>query len=161
MTVLLMRSRQVLLMNQQQLADLARSSLRTVQRWETKRSFPHADSLHLIADAVRLHDVALASELDEYAPRPRAPVPAPIAASVAPVTPPATPSPPRAAQIPIYVLVDSVVCAAAEAMSVAPRAIRPAILAAFERARAAELTFDDVLAELTRPLSSTAGMGEG
>jgi hypothetical protein len=53
--------------------------------------------------------------------------------------------------IPAGVLVDSVVCAAAEAMQVAPQAIRPAVLAAFARARDAGLTTDAVVAVLTPP----------
>jgi hypothetical protein len=49
------------------------------------------------------------------------------------------PSPVPAAT-PVAHLVDTVVCAAAEVLDASPRAVRPAILAAFERARAVGLT---------------------
>jgi len=49
------------------------------------------------------------------------------------------------------VLVDSVVCAAAEAMSLSPQAIRPAVLAAFARARDAGLSLDAVVDVLAPP----------
>jgi transcriptional regulator with XRE-family HTH domain len=51
-------------------------------------------------------------------------------------------------------LVDSVVCAAADAMSTAPDSIRPALLAAFTRAAALELTATDIAKALT-PSPST------
>jgi hypothetical protein len=41
-------------------------------------------------------------------------------------------------------LVDTVVCAAAEALGVPPPAVRPALLAAFQRAREVGLTTEDV-----------------
>jgi hypothetical protein len=47
------------------------------------------------------------------------------------------------------VLLDSVVCAAAETMSMAPQALRPAVLAAFVRAREAGMTVDSLIAGLT------------
>jgi len=46
------------------------------------------------------------------------------------------------------VLLDSVVCAAAEAMGVAPQAARPAVLAAFARAKEAGMTMEGVIAGL-------------
>jgi hypothetical protein len=49
------------------------------------------------------------------------------------------------------VLLDSVVCAAAEAMSMAPQALRPALLAAFVRAKEAGMTVEGVIAGLTPP----------
>jgi hypothetical protein len=55
------------------------------------------------------------------------------------------------------VLVDSVVCAAAEAMSLVPQAIRPAVLAAFTRARDARLTPDAVVAVLAPPAARKKG----
>ncbi|HEY1695502.1 MAG TPA: helix-turn-helix transcriptional regulator [Polyangiaceae bacterium] len=45
--------------------------------------------------------------------------------------------------------VDTVVCAAAEALDLSPRAVRPALLAAFRRARETGLTLGDVEAALT------------
>jgi hypothetical protein len=48
-------------------------------------------------------------------------------------------------------LVESVVSAAAEALDVSPRVARPAVLAAVERAKAAALSVDDLLAALRPP----------
>ena len=53
------------------------------------------------------------------------PAPPPVVASA-----PGVPSPP-----PVEDVVDSIVCAAADAMNVLPRDVRPALLAAFTRAR--------------------------
>jgi len=109
-------------------------------------------------DAVRPKNADLASQIEVWAPRP-APPPAPVTAPAslqntappvlpAPALPPAPPLPPP---IPPGVLVDSVVCAAAEAMSLSPQALRPAVLAAFARARDAGLTLDAVVDALAPP----------
>jgi transcriptional regulator with XRE-family HTH domain len=137
-------SRTALHATQRELADRLGTSLRTVQRWETKRAAPYADQLQRLADAVRPHDPALAAELDEWAPRPPPP---PAPAGVAPGSPP--PPPPAATALPASVLLDSVVCAAAEAMSAPPQALRPALLAAFVRAREAGLTVEGMIEALT------------
>jgi hypothetical protein len=141
--VLLARSRLHLRFNQQQLAEFTRSSLRSVQRWETGVSSPSHPQVHLVADAVRPLDPQIAAALDAFAPRP----PPPPAAVVAPLPPPTPPPPPVVAIAP-HVLVDSVVCAAAEAIAVSPQAMRPAVLAAFTRAGEAGLTFEAVLGVL-------------
>jgi DNA-binding XRE family transcriptional regulator len=60
----------------------------------------------------------------------------------------ATPEPAPRAPLSVGVLVDSIVCAAAEAVATTPQAIRPALLAAFERAALAALTVDEVRAAL-------------
>ena len=146
--LLLVLSRETLHLNQAGLADLVGSSLRSVQRWETRRATPYAWELHRLADAVRPHNAGLASQIDEWAPRPAPPAP-PVIAS-APVLPAAalSPPPPLPPAIPAGVLVDSVVCAAAEAMSLSPQAVRPAVLAAFARARDAGLTLEAVVGVL-------------
>ncbi len=51
-------------------------------------------------------------------------------------------------------LADSIVCAAAEATGMAPQAIRPALIAAFERAASVRLGVDEVRAALA-PLPAT------
>jgi DNA-binding XRE family transcriptional regulator len=131
--LLLVLARERLSLNQQELAALAGSSLRTVQRWENNRSEPSPWNYHRVADALRELDPELAAEIDELAPAPEPPPP-----------PPLPPPPPIADAI----LVDAVVCAAAEAMSMIPQAVRPAILAAFTRARDARLTTEAVVAVL-------------
>ena len=151
LTPLVVRSRLALQMNQLQLAELVGTSLRTVQRFETGRAPLYPWHLHKLVDALRPHDPDLAAQIDVYAPR-AAPIPPPVVAPApvlpAPAPPPPPPLPPP---IPAGVLVDSVVCAAAEAMSVAPQAIRPAVLAAFARARDTGLTMDGVVAVLAPP----------
>jgi transcriptional regulator with XRE-family HTH domain len=141
--VLLSRARLHLRFNQQDLAKFMKSSLRSVQRWETGGSSPAHSQVHLVADAVRSLDPQIAAGLDAYAPRPAPP----LVAVAAPLAPPPVTVPPTPA-IPPHVLVDSVVCAAAEAMAVSPQAIRPAVLAAFTRASEAGLTFEAVLGVL-------------
>jgi hypothetical protein len=63
---------------------------------------------------------------------PPAPSPAPVVVAAPP--PPEPPPPPPRRTPSIAHLVDSVVCAAAEAMGVTPQTIRPALRAAFARA---------------------------
>ena len=63
--------------------------------------------------------------------------------------PPAPPPPPPAPPEPPAHMVDVVVCAAAEALDVSPRAVRGALLAAFRRAREAGLTIEQVERLLT------------
>jgi len=58
------------------------------------------------------------------------------------------PLPPEPPPLPAHVLVDSVVCAAAEVMAVAPQTLRPLLLAAFARAHEARLTAAEVVAVL-------------
>jgi hypothetical protein len=50
--------------------------------------------------------------------------------------------------------VDSIVCAAAEAIATTPQAVRPALLAAFERAASVGPAVDDVRGAL-RPATKT------
>jgi len=155
------RVRQTLHLTQQELADRFKSSLRTVQRWEADRSRPQSWEIHRLADAVRPHDAQLASQLDAWAPRP-APPPPPVS-EVAPAPAP----PPAPAPTPAPVLVDAIVCAAAEAMALAPQAVRPALLAAFGRARDVGMTAEAVVAVLAPPpppppaAPEAAGKGKG
>ena len=136
--VCLVRAREVLHLTQLELATLVGSSLRSVQRWENKLSIPSHWHLHRLADAVQSADPELAAAIELWAPRPPPPPPPPE---------PAPPPPPP--RIPDVVLVDSIVCAAAEAMALTPQTIRPAILAAFTRARDASITSDAVVAVLS------------
>jgi hypothetical protein len=160
MPYLIVRSREVLGHNQKGLADRLGSSLRSVQRWEAKRGQPSYATLCELADAVRPLDAALASEIDVWAPRarppapPQPPAPAPSVASAPVAEPPPPPPPPP--PLPAPVLVDSVVCAAAEAIALTPQAVRPAILAAFARAIDARLTLDAVVAVLSPPAPAPA-----
>jgi DNA-directed RNA polymerase specialized sigma24 family protein len=58
-------------------------------------------------------------------------------------------------------LVDSVVCAAADAGSIAPASLRPALRAAFLRAKAVGLSIDEVLAALKTPASASGPAPDG
>jgi hypothetical protein len=162
--LLLVLSRETLSLNQLGLAKVLGSSLRTVQRYEARRAHPQVSELHRLADAVRPHDADLASQIDVWAPRPAPPAPpvtasAPAGIAAAPVLPaPVLPAaPPLPPPVPPGVLVDSVVCAAAEAMSLSPQAVRGSVLAAFARARDAGLTMDVVVEVLAPPPAPEKG----
>jgi transcriptional regulator with XRE-family HTH domain len=123
-----------------QLADVVGYSERTVRRWYAGGSNPDFVALGRLADAVRPKDSSLAAELDAAAGRPP---PAPL-----PLPPVVVAPPPAAPAVPPHVLVDSIVCAAAEAMSLTPQAVRPAIVAAFKRASEAAISPHAVYAVL-------------
>jgi hypothetical protein len=53
-------------------------------------------------------------------------------------------------------MVDSIVCAAAEAMQTAPHVVRPALVAAFERANALGMTAAEVLRGMAEAASGTS-----
>jgi DNA-binding XRE family transcriptional regulator len=152
--VLLSQARNELQLNQEGLAVRLESSLRTVQRWETGRGTPSPWQLHALADAVRATNPQLAADLDAWAPRP-----APAVVAHVPPPAPVPPLPPPPPPIPASVLVDSVVCAAAEAMGQSPQAMRPALLAAFARAHETGLAHAAIVAVLAPPKKGKAGAG--
>jgi hypothetical protein len=107
-----------------------------------------------IAEALATAGGATLISLDLERPPPPPPPP-PEPAIIAPPPPPEPPAPPPEPPGPpprrapsITHLVDSVVCAAAEAMGVAPQAIRPALRAAFERAVEVDLKPEELHAGL-------------
>jgi len=128
--VLLREARRALGMNQVALATLMFSGSRTVQRWEKGGSSPRDTQLQILARAVAPRNAALAAELYVWAPLPQGPPPPP---APRPMT---------------HVLIDSVVCAGAEAIAVPPQALRPALGAALLRAQEAGLTLEDLLRAL-------------
>jgi hypothetical protein len=150
MPALLYEARRVLeLHSQGSLGQFLGSSARSGQRWERAQSRPTSDQLRKLAGAVHARDPALAEEIAECdgtsllqlgivaPPPPPAPLPLP--------TPPALLPPDPA------FLVDTVVCAAAEAIDVMPAEIRPALRAAFRRARLARLSVEDIDTALALP----------
>lgn len=145
---LLQRARRVLdLSSQGALGEALGSSARTGQRWEQGRSDMGLPDLHKLIAMVHPRDPQLAAELAQVKGTTLlaagiAPPPPPLPVAAAPPAPPAPPPPD-----PAY-LVDTVVCAAAEAMDVMPEGIRPALRAAFRRARLARLTVEDIDAAL-------------
>jgi DNA-binding XRE family transcriptional regulator len=150
---LLTQAQTALGLTQETLGDLLGVSRRTMTRWQ---GGGHHPSIQQWADLARhVYRVkpalaqAIASEMGEtlvslglVAP-PAPPQPAPVA--------PAAPSRPEA---PTVALVDSIVCAAAEAVASTPQSMRPALLAAFERAAVVHLSIDDIRAAL-RPRPAT------
>jgi hypothetical protein len=132
------------------LSEVAGVSKRTAQGWFTGRSNPMPGALEAIARRVHPIDRALASELAVTAGTTllalglESPPAAP--AAPAPVAKEAPPSPPS------DLMVDSVVCAAAEAIAVMPHAVRPALLAAFTRARLLGLSLEAVEGALKTPV---------
>lgn len=127
-------------LSQREFGELLESSQRTVQRWSAGRAEPYHHQLVKLAAAVygRNPDLAhrLASSMGQTLE----------SLGVVMATQPA------ASPIP-SLLVEAVVSAAAEALDVSPRVARPAVLAAMERAKAASLSVDNLLAVLRAPAS--------
>jgi transcriptional regulator with XRE-family HTH domain len=115
-------------------------SRRTMSRWAAGQGGPSDPLLAEMAALVHERDPALAAEVAAYLGET-------LESLGIASPPPAVVSPPVSAGSPTQ-LVDAVVCAAAEAMDVSPRAVRPALLAALTRARELHLTRDDLLAAL-------------
>jgi transcriptional regulator with XRE-family HTH domain len=132
-SALLERARQALGVTQQGLGDVLHVSKRTVVRYQAGASVPSAFQLHPLARAVYARDPELASEIAEAAGTSLTRL------GIAPPEPP-----PARPQPSVRDLVDSVVCAAAEAIAATPQAVRPALLAAFDRAASVGLTVDEV-----------------
>lgn len=150
---LMFLARQQLMLNQKGFAVVIHSSERSVQRQEVGRGTIHPDQVHKAADAIRAKNPQLAAQLEEYAPRPAAPPPPlpPAPPALPPPPPPQPAAPPPPPPVPPSILVEAVLCAAAEAMNLPPQAVRPAVLAAFTRARDAQLAPEAVVAVLAPP----------
>jgi transcriptional regulator with XRE-family HTH domain len=142
----LTEARQKLGMSQAQFGPALGSSHRTATRWDAGQSLPAPTELRRLAKLLLPLDTALAAEaaahmgdtlesLGLVAPKPPPP-------PVAPPTPPQD-------------LADIVVCAAAEASDVSPRAMRPLLHVAFRRAREVGLTVEQVERALA-PLEAKA-----
>lgn len=140
-TTLLIEARRLLGASQGTLGEMLGSSRRTGQRWERGGSPPSAEQLRALAALVHPRDANLAEEIAAEGGSTLIA----LGIAVPPAAPPPAPSPPPPPPWPDPVhLVDTVVCAAAEAMQIMPDAIRPALRAAFRRARLAALTVENV-----------------
>lgn len=136
------------------------SSLRTAERWAAKRSLPSDDQLVKLTRHVHARDPALAAALAAALggsleqlgivppPKPAPPAP-PVAAALPAPPPPALPPPPP--PVPPEALAEFVVCATADALELVPRVIRPALRAAFVRARELGLDVAAIAEALARP----------
>jgi DNA-binding XRE family transcriptional regulator len=144
---LTMDARFALGLNQRTLGDALGVSRRTVQRWDALKSRPSPFELARLATLVAPKDERLASRIAAAAGtnlEKLGLVAPPVVAALPPMRPPPPPPPRTAPQH----LVDVVVCAAAEALSLAPQSVRPALLAAFEKAREVDLTVEEVASVL-------------
>lgn len=147
---LVVRAQTVLGTSQAELGKKLGVSRRTITRWMAEESYPKTVEWTALARLVYPHDRALAEQIAsglketlvtlgiEAPPRPPPP-PAPL--------PPPRPSPP------VGDLVDSVVCAAAEAIAVTPQSIRPALVAAFDRFASVGISLEEMRAALKPPVT--------
>ncbi|HEY8091716.1 MAG TPA: helix-turn-helix domain-containing protein [Polyangiaceae bacterium] len=135
----LTRVGRVLRLSQGELARELGISRRTVNRWVSRgivlAHFQAQDLARLVHPADPGLAAEIAAAVGSSLPAMGIPAPSPAAKVAAP--------PPHPGERPAH-LVDVVVCAAAEALDASPRAVRPALLAAFRRAREAGFTIEDV-----------------
>ena len=137
---LLGRARIALGSTQRDLGNALGASQRTVARWEAGGSTPTIDGVRRLAALVYPHDKPLAAEIAAAASA--------TLEGLGLVEPPA---PAAAPPLPASIIVDAVVCSAADALKVVPEAVRPALLAAFRRARELRLSYEQVEEALAPP----------
>jgi hypothetical protein len=144
--VFLMEARRTLRLSQQDLGNIMGLSKRTIIRMEQGRSSPIPLQYERVARALFPVNPALAEHYAGAAATTLvemglvAPAPPP-----APATPPPAAGPPPLDPAASRSMADSIVCVAAEAMDASPRAVRPALLAAFERMKALGMGVETVL----------------
>lgn len=140
-SVLLMEARRSLGLSREKFGELLGYSKRTVARWEVGRSSLWAQGMHQLAGHVHPLDAQLAQEI--------AMAGGATLEQLGIVRPPAAPAPPP--PLAGYVLVDAIVCVAADALKAVPETVRLALLASFRRARELRMTVEDVEAALAGP----------
>ncbi len=140
-SVLVMETRRVLGLSRDQLGDLLQTSKRTVARWEGGQSTIHSADLFELARRVHPHDTALAEALS---------IAGGATLETLGIVPPPAPPEPAAPAIPGHILVDAIVCAAADALKAVPETVRASVLAAFRRARELRMTVEDVESALLK-----------
>jgi hypothetical protein len=122
-------------MSQSELGPALGWSHRTAVRWESGRSSPTPGALVKLASLVLQKDVELAAEVAAAAGQ--------TLESLGLVAAPA-PQPAPAPRVSVDVLADAVVCAAADVTDLSSRTLRPILHAAVARARALDLTLDEL-----------------
>jgi hypothetical protein len=126
------------------------SSLRTAQRWAAGRAHPSADQWKQLATRVFDHDEALAAQIAMHAGH--------TLETLGLVRPAAGSAGTTGARVlsaeSAFLVIDGIVCGAAEALDMSPRALRAALFVAFDRARTAQLDVGAV-AEALRPTQET------
>jgi transcriptional regulator with XRE-family HTH domain len=148
-TEMVVRASQSLQLLNADLAELCGVSVRTVSRWWSHESTPDFHVFQKLAAAAHLQDPALAADLATAGgvTLEQLGLAAPPPAQPAPVLmlPPAPPP------VPTRLLVESVVCSAAEELDAPPRAVRGILRAAFRRAREMRLSVEDMDDALSPP----------
>jgi hypothetical protein len=155
---LLVRARWYLRVSQGALGELLGVSQRTGQRWETTGATPSGDQWIDLARRIHPHDVALSNALARKAGHTLRSLGLPSSPSKtvqgtsgkSASAPGLSTASARSVEHAGPEIVDSVVCAAAEAMGVMPSAIRPALQAAFVRMQKLGLEVDEVVQGLGR-----------
>jgi transcriptional regulator with XRE-family HTH domain len=129
--------------SQTELADALGSSRRTIIRRERGQSYPVDDEVRQLADLVRSEDEDLADEL--LAARGLL---LDVTDEVTPATPDVSAPPQVSPAMAAKYSIDAVLYAAADAIDAIPRDVKPAIVAAFVRAKELGLTIDQVVSTL-------------
>lgn len=131
-------TRKAMNLTQASLSESLGVSTRTLQRWEIDRSTPSPAELGKLAIAVHPRRPDLAERLARCAGTNL------LALGLVKPQPPSEPKPDPLERL-RPLLVEAVVSAAAEALDCPPRHVRPALVAAFERARQTGLGVEEVL----------------
>jgi hypothetical protein len=134
-----------------ELADHLGVSRRTVSRWAHDGAHLTHDQVAKLAELAYEHDPSLAAEIAAAVGETLVTLGVEVIA-VPEAPPPPSPSLPAVAAAPrvaLQNLVDAVVCAAAEALDVSPRVVRPGLLAAIRCAREVGLTVEEMEAALS------------
>jgi hypothetical protein len=140
---LVARARSTLEMTQEEFGLALGASHRSAQRWDAGTAEPGAHQLETLVRLLYPKDAALATQIADAIRE------TPESLGIVQPAPPAPVGPPPRARPPADLIVESIVCAAAEAVALPPAGVRPALRAAFERAKAMELTVDEVDAVLS------------
>jgi hypothetical protein len=138
---LLIRAQQALGATQKELAQLLGRSRRTIIRYQARGGAGNLSmsDWHTLARAIHPRDRAMAETIATATGETLVTL-----GLESPTPPPRPPVSPRD-------LADALVCAASEAADVSPRAMRPALVAAFERASASGFSNEEILDALRPP----------
>jgi hypothetical protein len=127
---------------------------RTVSRYQGGRTFPHTTHLHNLAKHIFPLNAALAADIAGAGGATLESL-----GIVAPAPQQAAPAPPPIDPLQARLLVDAIVCAAAEALDVPPKSVRAVLHAAFACAKETGLPVD-VIEKALAPKPIGAGKGE-
>ncbi len=142
MSALLVLAQHALGLTQSEFGEMLGVSRATIVRWHGGR-FPGLlpSQVAEVVRAVHAVDVELATQIAALAHQTLESLGVVVPAPPTVAAPPPPPLPPP---VPVPHLIDSVVCAAADAVGQLPSILRPALLAAFERAGAVGLSAEAV-----------------